>query len=84
MDVFALRDRLVEDYASYTRSFINIADPRIQCKVNTELDAGAFWPEPLAAQDSLLHGTARANRTAVARARCGRAVSRFPSGPGNG
>ena len=47
MDVFALRDRLVEDYASYTRSFIKIADPRIQRKVDTALDAGAFWPEPL-------------------------------------
>ena len=47
MDVFALRDRLVEDYASYTRSFIKIANPRIRCKVDAELDAGAFWPEPL-------------------------------------
>ena len=36
-----------EDYASYTRSFINIADPRIQRKVDTALDADAFWPEPL-------------------------------------
>ena len=41
MDVFALRDRLVEDYASYARSFI--ADPRIRRKVGTALDAGAFW-----------------------------------------
>ena len=47
MDVFALRDRLVADYANYTRSFIKIADPRIRRKVDTELDAGAFWPEPL-------------------------------------
>ena len=47
MDVFALRDRLVADYAGYTRSFIEIADPRIRRKVDTELDAGAFWPEPL-------------------------------------
>ena len=29
MNVFDLRDRLVGDYASYTRSFINIADPRM-------------------------------------------------------
>lgn len=47
MDVFALRDQLVADYASYTRSFIKIADPRIRRKVDAELDAGAFWPEPL-------------------------------------
>lgn len=30
MDVFELRNRLVEDYASYTRSFIKIADERIR------------------------------------------------------
>lgn len=47
MDVFDLRDRLVSDYASYTRSFIKIADPRISAKVESELSAGAFWPEPL-------------------------------------
>jgi len=47
MNVFDLRDRLVGDYSSYTRSFIKIADPRISQKVNSELNAGGFWPEPL-------------------------------------
>src|SRR5437667_12094746 len=47
MDVFDLRKRLVDDYASYTRSFIKIADPAISKKVDSELEAGAFWPEPL-------------------------------------
>jgi ATP-dependent helicase YprA (DUF1998 family) len=47
MNVFDLRDRLVADYSSYTRSFIKIADPRISQKVEQELSAGAFWPEPL-------------------------------------
>jgi len=47
MNVFELRDRLVTDYSSYTRSFINIADPRISGIVDTNLTAGAFWPEPL-------------------------------------
>jgi ATP-dependent helicase YprA (DUF1998 family)/very-short-patch-repair endonuclease len=47
MNVFELRDRLVGDYASYTRSFIKIADPRISEKVGSELNAGAFWPEPM-------------------------------------
>ncbi len=47
MDVFDLRKRLVDDYASYTRSFIKISDPAIRTKVDSELDAGAFWPEPL-------------------------------------
>jgi len=47
MNVFDLRDRLVGDYSSYTRSFIKIADPRISDKVDSALNAGAFWPEPL-------------------------------------
>lgn len=47
MDVFDLRSRLVEDYARYTRSFIKIADPAIKAKVDAELEAGVFWPEPL-------------------------------------
>lgn len=47
MNVFELRDRLVADYASYTRSFIKIADPTISARVDAELNAGAFWPDPL-------------------------------------
>jgi superfamily II DNA/RNA helicase len=47
MDVFDLRNRLVDDYASYTRSFIKIADQRINEKVETALTEGALWPEPL-------------------------------------
>ncbi|MCX5858013.1 MAG: hypothetical protein NTZ57_08950, partial [Deltaproteobacteria bacterium] len=47
MDVFDLRARLVDDYKSYTRSFIKIRDPRIQDYVDSSLEAGAFWPEPL-------------------------------------
>jgi ATP-dependent helicase YprA (DUF1998 family)/very-short-patch-repair endonuclease len=47
MNVFDLRNRLVDDYASYTASFIKIADHRISAKVNAELAAGAFWPEPM-------------------------------------
>lgn len=47
MNVFDLRDRLVGDYASYTRSFIKIADQRVVDKVESSLNAGAFWPDPL-------------------------------------
>jgi hypothetical protein len=47
MNVFDLRDRLVGDYANYTRRFIKIADTRISARVDSELNAGAFWPEPL-------------------------------------
>jgi ATP-dependent helicase YprA (DUF1998 family) len=47
MNVFELRDRLVGDYASYTRSFIKVADPRIIERVDSALNGGAFWPDPL-------------------------------------
>ena len=33
MDVFDLRNRLVRDYRSYTRSFIRIRDARILMKL---------------------------------------------------
>ena len=47
LDVFALRDRLVEDYESYVGSFIKIKDARIEDEVMRSLDEGLLWPDPL-------------------------------------
>src|SRR5256885_5645387 len=47
MDVFDLRQRLVDDYADFTRSFVNIRDPRIAAHVDHELAEGLLWPEPI-------------------------------------
>lgn len=47
MDVFELRNRLVQDYADYVRSFINIRDARIAETVEQKLAEGVLWPEPL-------------------------------------
>lgn len=47
MHVFDLRERLIEDYARFVRSFITIKDERIAEYVNQELQEGALWPEPL-------------------------------------
>ena len=47
MDVFGLRDRLIDDYSSYIRSFIQIRDDRIQDLVDSELAGGLLWPDPL-------------------------------------
>ena len=47
MDVFGLRDRLVDDYASYIKSFIHIRESRIDEKVDTSLKEGLLWPNPL-------------------------------------
>ncbi len=47
MDVFELRQRLVRDYADFTRSFVNIRDERIAARVDQELEAGLLWPDPI-------------------------------------
>ena len=47
MDVFDLRRNLVDSYANYIRSFIQIRDTRIEAKVREELNSGLLWPEPL-------------------------------------
>ena len=46
MNVFDLRQRLIEDYAEYTRSFLDIADPRIRGLVDQHLADGLLWPHP--------------------------------------
>lgn len=47
MDVFALRDHLIDEYNSYVSSFINIRDERIAAAVHESLASGALWPDPL-------------------------------------
>jgi len=47
VNVFELRERLVNDYADYTRSFVVIRDERIRERVDRELEQGLLWPEPI-------------------------------------
>lgn len=47
MNVFTTHARIVDDYATYIRSFLNIADPEIRTVVEGELGKGKLWPEPL-------------------------------------
>jgi very-short-patch-repair endonuclease len=47
MDVFDLRNKLVDDYAGYTKSFIKIKEPRTRQFVDERLAEGDLWPEPL-------------------------------------
>lgn len=47
MDIFSLRNALVDDYAEYVSSFIEIQDSRIRGQVDENLQAGILWPEPL-------------------------------------
>lgn len=47
MDVFELHRKLVADYASYTRSFIRIADDKVRQAVESAINGGLLWPDPL-------------------------------------
>jgi len=47
MNVFELRNQLVDDYKTYVSSFIQIRDDRIRTHVDEQLKAGLLWPEPL-------------------------------------
>ncbi len=47
LDVFQLRDRVVDEYQGYVESFIKIRDERIDGHVRASLKGGALWPDPL-------------------------------------
>jgi hypothetical protein len=47
MNIFDFRDQLIDDYASYIKSFIQICDPQINGFVQQKLQEGVLWPEPL-------------------------------------
>src|SRR3954447_26560874 len=47
MDVFTFRDRLVDEYQRFTRSFVTIRAADIKRHVDGEYDAERFWPAPM-------------------------------------
>jgi ATP-dependent helicase YprA (DUF1998 family) len=47
MDIFKLRDHIVNEFAAYTQSFLNILDPDIREFVRQELARGKLWPDAL-------------------------------------
>lgn len=47
MDVLGTHSRVVDDYAKYIQSFLNIIDPQIRSAVEARLSEGRLWPEPL-------------------------------------
>ena len=46
MDVFGVRDRLIEDYREFTGSFVDIHDKAIREHVNERMAQGYQWPDP--------------------------------------
>lgn len=47
MDVFAFRDKLIQDYAAFSRSFTKIETEDIRRHVDAEYQDGRYWPAPL-------------------------------------
>ena len=47
MNVFETHRQVVDDYAKYISSFINISDPEIERAVKDSLSEGRLWPQPL-------------------------------------
>src|SRR5260370_37348907 len=46
MDVFEVRDQLVDDYREYTGSFVDVHDRRIREHVAERMAGGYQWPDP--------------------------------------
>jgi ATP-dependent helicase YprA (DUF1998 family) len=47
MDVFDLRNHVIDEYADYVRSFVSIRNDRIAKKVAQEVHSGFLWPDAL-------------------------------------
>lgn len=46
MDVFGVREQLIDDYRSFTTAFVDIRDKRVRQHVADQQDKGEQWPEP--------------------------------------
>lgn len=47
LDIFQLRNQVINDYRQYIESFLKIRDTKVKEFVNQELDKGQLWPNPL-------------------------------------
>lgn len=47
MDVFEFRDKLIDEYQQFTRSFVKIRSADIKRHVDAEYSAERFWPAPM-------------------------------------
>jgi hypothetical protein len=46
VDVFAVRDRVVDDYREFVQGFLRVRDRRIAGHVERAITGGLLWPEP--------------------------------------
>jgi ATP-dependent helicase YprA (DUF1998 family) len=47
VDIFQLRNHIIEEYTAYTRSFLSIRHPQIAAFVQEALAHGSLWPDAL-------------------------------------
>ncbi|MFT3834586.1 MAG: DEAD/DEAH box helicase [Micropruina sp.] len=59
MDVFAVRDQVIDDYRSFTTASIDIKDPRLKEYYQSELDRDRQWPEPWLSLNPAFEGGGR-------------------------
>jgi len=65
MDIFQVHRQVIDDYASYIRSFVSIADEELKSKVEQHLRDGHLWPEPLLAFNPSFATAGRAEHLAA-------------------
>ncbi|GAA3158522.1 hypothetical protein GCM10020255_040380 [Rhodococcus baikonurensis] len=46
MDAFGVLGKVLDDYQSFVSGFLNIKDPEVKAKVESEIENGLLWPEP--------------------------------------
>jgi superfamily II DNA/RNA helicase len=46
VDVFSVRDRVVDDYRGYVQGFLRVRNEKVREHVERELAGGLLWPEP--------------------------------------
>lgn len=46
MDIFSVRERLIDDYRAFTSGSVVIRDERINAEVHRDLESGTQWPDP--------------------------------------
>ncbi|WP_017972617.1 DEAD/DEAH box helicase [Actinopolyspora halophila] len=57
MDVFGVREKLIQDYRQYTSSFVDPRDRRLNEHVTRRMDSGEQWPDPwLSLNPNFAHG----------------------------
>ena len=64
MDVFKLKNEVINNYHTYVESFLNIKDTRLREFVSQELSRGVLWPDALV-QLSPSYEMGKGNRTKV-------------------